>query len=56
MSEYSVEQVDEDTITEFIQHRGCRRTVLAHYLDGDIEGTDCKSTNSVLYNHCLVQA
>ena len=34
MSEYSVEQVDEDAMTEFIQGQGCRRVVLGRHMDG----------------------
>ena len=47
MNEYSVEQIDEDAMTEFIQARTCRRQVLSRYFDGKVDGTDCKSTDSV---------
>jgi superfamily II DNA helicase RecQ len=55
MSEYSIEQVDEDAMTAFIQSGQCWREVLARYLDGDIKGTDCKSTDSVLCNRCIIE-
>jgi superfamily II DNA helicase RecQ len=55
MSEYSIEQVDEDAMTAFIQSAQCRREVLARYLDGDIKGTDCKSTDSVLCDRCIIE-
>lgn len=53
-SEYSVEQVDEDAMTEFIQTRGCRRQVLSRYMDGQASGTSCSQTDSVLCDWCKV--
>ncbi|KAL5344321.1 hypothetical protein ACLOAV_010750 [Pseudogymnoascus australis] len=55
MSEYSVEQVDEDAMTEYIQNRECRRVVLGHYFDGVAEGVSCIETDSVLCDLCLGQ-
>jgi superfamily II DNA helicase RecQ len=52
MNEYSVEQIDEDAMTEFIQARTCRRQVLSRYFDGKVDGTDCKSTDSVFCDRC----
>jgi hypothetical protein len=52
MSEYSVEQIDEDAITEFIQTKTCRRQVLARHMDGEEEGADCTSTDSVFCDRC----
>ena len=56
ISDFTVEQVDEDAMTEFIQSKGCRRIVLGKQLDGDTKGTDCISTDSVLCDQCLREA
>ena len=37
LSAYSVEDIDEKAITEFIQARTCRRRVLSQHLDGESE-------------------
>ena len=58
--EYSVEQVDEDAMTEFIQAQGCRRVVLHQQFDRSIPaapgdgpgGVDCWSTDSVPCDRC----
>ena len=57
MSEYSVEQVDEDAMTEFIQSRGCRRVVLGRYMDGAgaAEGS-CSQTDSVFCDRCRMKS
>lgn len=55
MSEYSVEQVDEDAMTEYMQSRECRRVVLGRYFDGVVEGVSCVETESVLCDLCLSQ-
>ncbi|KAK6591301.1 hypothetical protein H4I96_12452 [Botrytis cinerea] len=52
MSEYSVEQIDEDAMTEFIQAPGCRRQVLGRYMDGTTSGNNCSQTDSVLCDQC----
>ncbi len=52
MSEYSVEQIDEDAMTEFIQARTCRRQVLSRHFDQGIDRTDCHSTDSVFCDRC----
>src|ERR1035438_8279236 len=52
MSEYSVEQVDEEAMTEFMQARICRRRVLSQHLDGESDGVDCRSTDSVFCDWC----
>jgi hypothetical protein len=54
LSEYCVEQVDEDAMTEFLQVEGCRRQVIAKYFDGEPEGVDCRSTDSILCDWCKV--
>jgi hypothetical protein len=52
MSEYSVEQIDEDAMTEFIQAQQCRRRVLSGYFDEVVDGSDCHSTDSVFCDWC----
>jgi superfamily II DNA helicase RecQ len=52
VSDYSVEQVDEDALDKFLLSPTCRRVVLAHYLDGSIDKTDCQSTDSVPCDRC----
>jgi superfamily II DNA helicase RecQ len=52
MSEYSVEQVDEDAMTEFIQSTGCRRQVLSRHMDGEESGSSCSQTDSVFCDRC----
>lgn len=55
MSAYTVEQIDEDAMTEFIQAQTCRREVLCRHMD-IIEGpSDCMSTDSVLCDICQRQ-
>src|SRR5271165_5099949 len=49
---YSVEAQDEAALTEYLESDGCRRAVLAKHLDGDIEGADCVSTDSILCDRC----
>lgn len=56
MSEYSVEQIDEDAMTEFIQGQGCRRQVLGQYMDGDPDGSSCSQTDSVFCDRCRVRS
>jgi superfamily II DNA helicase RecQ len=52
ISKYSVEQIDEDAMTEFIQARTCRRQVLSRYFDQGVGRTDCHSTDSMFCNQC----
>jgi len=56
LSAYSVEAVDEEAMTAFIQARTCRRRVLSQYIDGETEGTDCHSTDSVFCDWCKVRS
>jgi superfamily II DNA helicase RecQ len=49
---YSVEAQDEAALTEYLESRSCRRAVLARHLDGDLEGADCVTTDSVLCDRC----
>jgi superfamily II DNA helicase RecQ len=51
LSEYSVEKVDEDAMTEFIQSSGCRRVVLSRHFDGSM--ADCHSVDGVLCDRCV---
>jgi superfamily II DNA helicase RecQ len=56
MSEYSVEQIDEDAMTEFIQSRGCRREVLGRYMDGVVEGASCRQIDGVFCDRCRTRS
>jgi len=40
LSAYSVEAIDEEAMTAFIQARTCQRKVLSEYLDGSGSGSD----------------
>ena len=53
MGTYSTEQIDEDTMTKFIQSRECYRVVLGQYLDGD-EGIrrDCRTIDWAYCDIC----
>jgi hypothetical protein len=50
INKYSVEQIDKDTITEFIQAKIYRKQVLSRYFDQGIDRTDCYSTDSIFCN------
>lgn len=54
LSEYSVEQIDENAMTEFIQSTQCRRVVLGRYLDVG-EAVDCQSIDGVFCDQCKAQ-
>jgi superfamily II DNA helicase RecQ len=54
LSAYSVEKVDEDAMTAFIQTSTCRRKVLGQYFDHESEVIDCISTDSVFCDRCKV--
>jgi superfamily II DNA helicase RecQ len=49
---YSVEAQDEAALTEYLESRSCRRAILARHLDGDLEGADCVTTDSILCDRC----
>jgi superfamily II DNA helicase RecQ len=49
---YSVEAQDEAALTEYLESDRCRRAALAQHLDGDIEGADCLTTDSILCDRC----
>jgi hypothetical protein len=51
ISAYSVEDIDERAMTEYIQSRECRRIVLGAYLDG-IAQVSCHSIDGVLCDVC----
>jgi hypothetical protein len=54
LSEYCVKQVDKKAITEFLQVKGCRRQVIAKHFDSKTKGVDCRSTDSILCDWCIV--
>ena len=56
LSAYSVEEIDEEGMTEFIQTKRCRRIIMAKYFDQPEPGemVDCHSTDSVLCDYCKV--
>lgn len=56
LREYSVEQVDEDAMTEFIPRPKCRRVILSRYFDGSEDGTDCQSVDGVFCDRCTQQS
>jgi hypothetical protein len=47
VSAYSVEQVDEDALTEYIQAQCCRRRVISRYIDGAGKEVDCKGIEGI---------
>jgi superfamily II DNA helicase RecQ len=53
LSDYTVEKVDEEAMTEFIQSKECRRIVLSKRFDGDFKDIDCINTDSVLCDRCI---
>ena len=56
MSADSTEQVDEEAMTEFVRSPGCRRQVLARWLDGQPEAAvDCHQGGWVLCDRCSVR-
>jgi len=56
LSEHSVELIDEEAMTQYIQSTKCRRVVLAQYLDEGGEESDCNSINGVFCDHCNAEA
>jgi hypothetical protein len=57
MSDYLVEQVDEDAMTDFILAATCRRVVLSRSFDKDHSAgkvVDCIGTDSVFCDCCKV--
>jgi hypothetical protein len=56
MSEYSVEQVDEDAMTEFIQSKGCRRVVLGRHMDEAGVESSCSQTDRVFCDRCKMKS
>lgn len=49
---YSVEAQDEAALSEYLESSSCRRAILAKHLDGELKGTDCISTDSILCDQC----
>jgi superfamily II DNA helicase RecQ len=58
ISKDSPKDIEEKALTAFIRATGCRRVVLAYYMDGDIDdqATDCESLGYVLCDWCEDQA
>jgi superfamily II DNA helicase RecQ len=54
LSKYCVKQVDKEAMTKFLQVKGCRHQVMAKHFDSETEGVDCRSTDSILYDWCMV--
>jgi hypothetical protein len=54
LSEYYVEQVNKKTMIEFLQVKEYRRQVIAKHFDSKTEGVDCRSTDSILCDWCMV--
>jgi superfamily II DNA helicase RecQ len=52
VSAYTVEQVNKDALTAYLQARCCRRTVLASYIDGLSEAVDCEAINGISCDYC----
>ena len=55
LSAYSVEHIDEEAMTAYIQARTCRRQVLSGYFDHD-EPADCHRTDSVFCDWCKTKS
>jgi superfamily II DNA helicase RecQ len=51
VSTYTVEQVDKDALTAYLQAWGCLRTAIAGYIDGLSEAADCKAIDSIPCDH-----
>ena len=53
-SVYSVEAQDEVALTEYLESTSCRRSILAQHFDEISLDTDCRATDSILCDQCLV--
>ena len=51
---YSVEAQDEVALTEYLESTSCRRSILAQHFDEISLDTDCRATDSILCDQCLV--
>ena len=51
-SDFTVEKVDEDALTEYIQTKGCRRAVLAKHFDQGLPLTCREHAEEVVYCDC----
>ena len=49
---YTVEDKDEEALSEFLSTQSCRRAVLAQYMDGVSTGAECVRSGSVLCDQC----
>jgi len=54
LSEYYIKQVDEEAMMEFLQVKGCRYQVIIKHFNSEIEGVNCRNTDSILYNWCIM--
>lgn len=52
VSTYTVEQVDEDVLIEYLQAQCCRRKVITGYIDELRSEVDCSSIDGILCNYC----
>jgi superfamily II DNA helicase RecQ len=52
VSAYSVEQVDEDALTEYIQAQCCRRRVIGRYIDGAGKEVNCEGIEGISCDYC----
>ena len=57
-SDYTVEKINDDAMTDYIQSQGCRQMVLGRYLDGELGLSSCKdSVEEVVFcDYCQRQA
>ena len=52
VSAYTVEQVDEDALTEYLQAQYCQRKVITGYIDELRSEVDCSSIDGILCDYC----
>ena len=52
VSAYTVKQVDEDVLTEYLQAQCCRRKVITGYIDELRSEVDCSSIDGILCDYC----
>jgi superfamily II DNA helicase RecQ len=54
VSTYTVEQVDEDALTAYLQAQCCRRRVIGSYMDGLDNEVDCEAIDGILCDYCSI--
>ena len=52
VSAYTVEQVDEDALIEYLQAQYCRRKVITGYIDELRSEVDYSSIDRILCDYC----